>query len=146
MRVQEINGPSLDAEAQALANRCLDRHRDVPYVTPLEFAVMVSEERTTTVVDVRPEEERRVSSIPGAFNRETFESCIEMHRTRKILVVCTVGCSSAEYARELRSRDIDAYSLYGGMLAWAAADGDMVDKEGELTRRVALPNGAWSLG
>ena len=63
-----------------------------------------------------------------------------MYRTRRILTVCTAGCRSAAYARQLRAEGLSAFSLYGGMLAWTAEGRTAIDEDGQPTRSVAMPD------
>ncbi len=140
MQGEETEEQGLSGEDLATAQMCRRQYLRVPFVTADEFEARLASERWA-IVDVRPEWERRVSSIPGAFSLETFESCIDMYRTRRILTVCTAGCRSAAYARQLQAAGLSAYSLYGGMLAWTEQGRTAVDAEGKFTRLVAVPRG-----
>ena len=140
MRGEETEDQEMSGDDLAMAQKCRLQYLRVPFVTADEFEAGLDSERWA-IVDVRPEWERRISSIPGAFSLETFESCIDMYRTRKILTVCTVGCRSAAYARQLRAEGLSAYSLYGGLLAWTLQGRTAVDEHGRPTRSVAVPKG-----
>jgi rhodanese-related sulfurtransferase len=89
--------------------------------------------------------ERSVSIIPGARSKEEFETHLDEHAGRHILVYCTAGCRSGAYAKELRERGLNAFNLRGGVLDWALSGGPSVKPDGEPTRRVHVHGQRWNV-
>jgi rhodanese-related sulfurtransferase len=89
------------------------------------------------LVDVREDHEWDAGRIPGA--RHLVLSELPAHaesveRDTPVVFVCRVGGRSTMAAQAFRRAGYDAYSLDGGMLAWAArglplepADGTVAD-------------------
>ena len=100
--------------------------------------------RPVALVDVRGPEEQRVSIIPNAVSRDVFESNFEQYKGHTIITYCTIGLRSGLYARDLRSRHMDAYNLKGGILSWAHAGQLFVNRDGD-TRRVHVYESKWDL-
>ena len=62
----------------------------------------------------------------------------------EVIVYCTVGLRSGKTARQLRERGINALNLRGGILAWLAAGGALVDAQGAPTNRVHVYGRRWN--
>jgi rhodanese-related sulfurtransferase len=120
-----------------LVRGCYDQFSDVPWLSVSEF-LRRKEREAWTLVDSRPRHERTVSVIPGSVSREAFEAEIGAYRGGPLLVYCTIGCRSGAYARALRGRGLDAYNLWGGVLAWALAGQGFVTPGGQPTRAVHI--------
>ncbi len=116
----------------------------VPEVSAEELAELL---RTGDVVlvDVREDDERRVSTIPGALSKAELERDAESYRGRRVVTYCTIGYRSGLYAAELRRRGFDAWNLSGSVLAWTHAGGPLVDEDGRETRRVHVYGAKWNL-
>ncbi len=75
------------------------------------------------VVDVREDYEREAGHIEGsvhiALQRLTAEA-ESLPRDRPIVFQCRVGARSAMAAHAFRQAGFDAWSMHGGMEAWAA--------------------------
>ncbi|MBI1271679.1 pyridoxal-phosphate dependent enzyme [bacterium] len=104
--------------------------REDQYVIPLDSLPSWLSEKDPIVVDVRGNLAYKMMTIPGAINIpwELFETMIDsadpFPRDRTILLVCPIGEKTTRYAAYLQSRNYDAYSLEGGMLAWRNARED----------------------
>jgi len=97
-------------------------------------------------LDVRDHRERRISILPGALDLETYEDRRDELEGRPVVVYCTIGYRSGLAARELRRRGVEAHNLAGGILAWAHADGHVVDgRTGGDTHRVHVYGWRWNL-
>lgn len=96
------------------------------------------------LVDVRTDEEREVSIIPGAISRLEFESRPADFENRTIVTYCTIGYRSGIYADELRREGWEALNLEGSILAWTHA-GRPLERLGEPTRRVHVYGSQWNL-
>lgn len=122
--------------AEKLASICDFLLPNVPALSVGEFLDRRGDERWC-IVDVRPERERRVSSIPGSLGVEEFERSGDGLGAGRVLVHCTAGCRSATYVKRLRAQGVEAYVLRGGVLAWAVSGEPFVGLDGKLTWDVA---------
>ncbi len=95
-------------------------------------------------VDIRDKQEQDVSMIPGAITQQEFENNIELYKNRIIIAYCTIGSRSGRYIKKLKQKDIQAYNLIGGILAWAWANEDLVNANG-LTKKVHVYGPKWNL-
>ncbi|MCA9566189.1 MAG: rhodanese-like domain-containing protein [Myxococcales bacterium] len=109
-------------------------HRRVPQVEPADAAALVASGKAV-LVDVRPPEERDVSRIPGAIDREAVEADPEAFGDVALIAYCTVGQRSSDWARDQRALGLDARNLEGSVLAWVW-DGRELEHDGAPTHRV----------
>jgi hydroxyacylglutathione hydrolase/adenylyltransferase/sulfurtransferase len=75
------------------------------------------------LVDVREDHEWDAGRIPGARHvvlSELVAQADSIARDTPVVFVCRVGARSALAAQAFRRAGYDAYSLAGGMVAWAA--------------------------
>ena len=97
-------------------------------------------------VDVRAPRERRISELPGALSAAEFEQTADRYTDRPVIVYCTIGYRSGIETVALRTRGVEAYNLEGGILAWAHAEGEVVDGVSALpTHRVHVYGRRWNL-
>lgn len=77
------------------------------------------------LVDVRQPNEQIVSMLPGALTTyELAQKCKGgFPKGKRVVVYCTIGRRSGEYATQLQSRDLPVQNLEGGILAWTHAGG-----------------------
>ena len=94
-----------------------------------------------TFVDVRSEAERAVSIIPGALRLDQLPAAAT---GQVVIVYCTVGVRSGAATEDLITRGFQARNLRGGVLAWTAEGGAMVDASGKPTRRVHVYGKPWA--
>lgn len=97
-------------------------------VTSAELQKWLKEEKEVFILDVRPEEERREWSIPESDHADIYEELksdaanpfegVDLPEDRPVVTVCGAGKTSLTAAEKLRERNIEAYSLEGGMKAW----------------------------
>jgi rhodanese-related sulfurtransferase len=126
----------IDGLYQAIASKV----DDVPTVS----ANALLQQKTSIIfVDVREPRERAVSRIPGAI---TLEQLPAVYRTKPgpVVVYCTIGYRSGLSARELRAKGIPASNLRGGILAWVANGGRVVDTKQKQTHRVHVYAKNWA--
>lgn len=95
------------------------------------------------LVDARSQAERDVSLIAGAVALVELEKLRPIPNIR-VVVYCTIGLRSGQAVRALRARGFDAFNLRGGVLAWLAAGGAMVDTKGKPTQRVHVYGTRWN--
>ncbi len=75
------------------------------------------------LVDVRSEEERQVSLIPGAITVDSLDRMHSKDRERKTVVAyCTIGLRSGQWVAQRRKKGEAVFNLHGGVLAWAQAN------------------------
>lgn len=133
---QTAPDPALKQRIEALVQAIEPQVEDVP-VTLAEQVRRAQPQ--PLMLDVRSQAERTVSVIPGAiFDAESIPA------GSRVVVYCTVGLRSGIVARELRQRGIDAVNLRGGILAWLAAGGELVDPQGQPTRAVHVYGRRWN--
>ena len=113
---------------------------NIPSLTPDEF-VEQSERAEWTIVDVRTPGEQSVSIILSALPGEAFDASSAAQHGRPVLAYCMSGVRSASCVQALRENGIEAYSLAGGLLAWAAAGKTLVTPDGRRTCRIAAWHG-----
>lgn len=80
------------------------------------------------LLDIRPLEQRKVSSIPGSIHREVYTQLVEgddtifdeevWDKTIPIITFCGGGKTSLLAAALLQKKGYLAWSLQGGLQAW----------------------------
>jgi len=139
--------PSYVEAIEELAGVCYETYPDAPWLSLSEFSRR-SEQEEWIIVDVRPQREQNVSTIPGALNDKEFKARIKNRtgeRGKQILVYCTAGCRSARYARKLQKQGFKAFNLRGGILAWALDGRMFVTPGGEFVRRAHVCTREWNV-
>ncbi|MCY7411905.1 MAG: rhodanese-like domain-containing protein [Salinibacterium sp.] len=89
----------------------------------------------TPLIDVREPSEWEAGHAPDAHwipLGELESRLSELPRDTEILVICHSGARSERAARALRDAEFIAVNVAGGMLAWAAAGGE-VESGGETS-------------
>lgn len=115
-----------------------------PEMTVEQLVSSPGDELSLVLVDVRTEDERAVSMIPGSISRSEFEARQAELGGRKVVTYCTIGYRSGLYAEQLRRQGWDAYNLEGSILAWTHAGGALVS-DGAETRRLHVFGSRWDL-
>ena len=129
----------LDQRIEALVADVEASVGDVPVIRADALRLALSAATPPMLLDVRAPEERAVSVIPGAvFDADRIPAGAD------VIVYCTVGLRSGKTARQLRERGINALNLRGGILAWLAAGGALVDADGRATQRVHVYGRRWN--
>lgn len=121
-----------------------EKFPDVPGISPQELSGRL-DDPDLVLVDVREPEERAVSTLPGAISREELAERSDELAGRRIVTYCTLGYRSGLVAESLREQGWDATNLEGSILGWTHAGGDLVDAEGQPTRRVHVYSKRWDL-
>lgn len=117
---------------------------DVEAISAAELARRLDGDDPPVVVDVRTDEERQVSMIPGAISQQEFERHRDELAGREVVTYCTIGYRSGLYAEELLAEGWKAENLAGSILAWTHAGLPLVH-DGEPTRRVHVYGERWNL-
>jgi len=91
----------------------------------------LEEGRPVTVLDVREDQERNESSIPGSSHVNAYRALksgdvhaldgVAAPQETPVVTVCNRGNTSLVAAEQLEARGIEALSLEGGMKAWSLA-------------------------
>lgn len=84
------------------------------------------------LVDVREQAEWNAGHAPQAVHiplSRVGEAERRLRRDRQVVVVCRSGNRSRTAARRLVAMGFDAVSLSGGMRAWQAAGGPVLDRK-----------------
>ncbi len=132
--------PALDQRIEVLVVDVEKRIGDVPVIRAEALLHAVASGTPPILLDVRSDAERAVSVIPGAVVDATA-----IPSGTEVVVYCTIGLRSGVSARELRQRGVDARNLRGGILAWIAAGGSVVDASGTPTHRVHVYGRRWNV-
>ena len=88
-----------------------------------------------TVVDVREGYERDAGHIEGTRHIELTSLTADattIDQGRPVVFYCRVGARSMMAAQAFRASGYDAYSLAGGLLAWAGAGLPLVPEGGHV--------------
>lgn len=136
-----------DAERRHLIDeRHAEFKRSFPSVRDVSVNELdeLGERRPLVILDVRPDEERDVSMIPGAVSPEWFEEHRDECRDKLVVTYCTIGARSGSYAAKLQREGFEVANLRGSILAWAHAGRPLVSKQGP-TLRVHVYSADWNL-
>jgi rhodanese-related sulfurtransferase len=141
-------GELTDAEKRTRIDEMYEGYRrdfpDAPEMTVATLVRRLAGPEPPVVVDVRSDEERDVSTIPGALSREEFEGRQAELSGREVVTYCTIGYRSGLYTEKLRGQGWNASNLRGSILAWAHA-GQALERGGEPTKRVHVYGRSWNL-
>lgn len=132
---------SADAKRQqidAMYQKSRRSFPEVPELTAEEFMALRDKEKVL-LVDVRTDEERAVSMIPGAITLEQFEQQQAEYKDTAVAVYCTIGHRSGHYAKQLHAGGWRVFNLKGAILSWTHADGSLENADGP-TRKVHVNN------
>jgi rhodanese-related sulfurtransferase len=140
----ELSEAERSRRVTALIEDVERRFPDVPTMDAAEVQRELAAGRIV-LVDSRPADERAVSMIPGAIDRNEFERRADELAGATVVTYCTIGQRSSEHARELRRRGWDARNLRGSLLAWTYVGGALVDGDGHPTRRLDVYGPRWDL-
>lgn len=117
----------------------------VSHITIEEFIKLKDQNQKTILVDVRSEEERTVSIIPGAISKEEFLKNLDKYKGHKIVSYCTIGYRSSTFSKEMSKKNIKVFNLKESALGWAHRKKDFVTKDGKKTKKVHVYGEAWDL-
>jgi sodium/bile acid cotransporter 7 len=137
-----------DAEKRArIEELCESYHRDfpdAPEITVDALAGKLAGPEPPVLVDVRSDDEREVSTLPGAISKKEFEKHPGRFAGRQVVTYCTIGYRSGRFTEALVKKGWDAYNLRGSILSWTHVGGEL-DQGGTSTRRVHVYGKTWNL-
>lgn len=115
---------------RVIQERLVEKYPRVDVIAPDELAREIIQADDLLILDVRSEEEFRVSHIPGALRVDpgaparTISALIERQGNPGIVVLyCSVGYRSTRMANRVRKvlppdTAVDLYNLSGGLFLW----------------------------
>lgn len=112
---------------------------------PYHSYVDVKEMQKVVLLDVREDFERAVSIIPEAISKEEFEADKKKYINHNVVIYCTIGIRSTQYAKQIMPEGYIVSVLRGGVLGWAHAGKKFVDLQGNATTKVHVYSEAWNL-
>lgn len=89
------------------------------------------------LIDVRESSEWNAGHAPQAIHIPTSQVSSRLTRIKKdkdVVVVCRSGSRARSVTKQLRAQGYEAFTLHGGMRAWQAADGPVLDRKGRPGR------------
>jgi rhodanese-related sulfurtransferase len=144
---QDPGTPS-DTEKQARIDELYESYKakfpGAPEMTVEALVQKLAGPEPPVLVDVRSDEEREVSMIPGAISRREFERQPDRFAGREVVTYCTIGYRSGLYTQKLVDEGWNASNLRGSILAWTH-NGQELEQGGSPTRRVHVYGRTWSL-
>ena len=120
----------------------------VPEVTAGQIRNLQGErefEDRFVMVDVRSKEEMDVSMMPGAITKAEFEENSTLHQGKSVIVYCTIGVRSGNYASTLNRKGWKAWNYKGSILDWCknslplTIDGEKTNRVHTYNRRYSAP-------
>jgi sodium/bile acid cotransporter 7 len=137
-----------DAEKRARIDELYESYKskfpNAPEMTVETLAKELAGPEPPVIVDVRSDEEREVSMIPGAISREEFEKHPDRFTGREVVTYCTIGYRSGRYTQKLVGKGWDAHNLRGSIVSWTHVGGEL-EQGGSPTRRVHVYGKTWNL-
>ncbi|GEP97756.1 MBL fold metallo-hydrolase [Chitinophaga cymbidii] len=101
---------------------------NTPVISVAALQKMLAEGKKVTILDVRPVSQREEWKIAGSIHKDAYQALsegdkhilddVELPYDIPVVTVCAGGRMSKTAADALLERDIQAFSLEGGMKAW----------------------------
>lgn len=100
--------------------------------------IQASEEalKSLVLVDVRSDNETKVSIIPGAITKAQFEAEPEKYKGKTAICYCLSGGRSGKYVKQLKAKDVPAVDLKGSITGWLEAGLPLTTLDGKPTKKV----------
>jgi len=126
----------------------LTKHFHSKKITIPEFKRMKSEKKDIVIIDVREEEEFRVSHLLGALNVgykkfDLSDFLAKIPRTKKIVAYCSVGYRSGEIADKLKKEGYEVHNLLGGLFEWINQGHEVYTDDLKKIKRIHTYNRSW---
>lgn len=101
------------------------------------------------IFDTRKKEEYDLSHIKGAnyLGYEDFDiqRLNSLPKNSKIVLYCSIGYRSEKIGEQLKSQGYtNVHNLYGSLFDWVNRGNEVVDKNGNTTKKVHTYNSNWS--
>merc|ERR1712118_539464 len=111
----------------------------VKHLTTQEIASL--DPKTYVLVDVRPDELRKVSHIPGSITQAEFEQERDgnagAYDGKTVITSCTIGYKSGLFAKELAAKcpSLEVRNHVGSIMDWCHEGKDLVDEKGKKNKK-----------
>lgn len=110
-----------------------------------DFVQLSPSDGQVFLVDIRPYQERKISTLPGAIDYDTFLGLEEgLSSNDRVVFYCTIGYRSSELAVSHLDLDYNVFNLEGGLLLWAHAGLKFLTPEGEETKTAHVYGPDWN--
>jgi rhodanese-related sulfurtransferase len=101
------------------------------------------------ILDARERSEYDVSHLPNAlfagFNNFEKKVLEDIPMDKPIVVYCSIGYRSEKIGEKLKKMGYTkVFNLYGSIFEWLNQGNPVVDKNGQITKKVHTYNKAWS--
>ena len=122
-----------------------------PEITPQTLLAWQGQGLSVWLVDVRSDEEQRVSMISGAMTRAEYAARRASEQPDRVVAYCTLGIRSGQWVDQHQSTDVPAFNLSGELSAgrmWLGHSSSRVDNGAVTrpsTRRVHVQGEFWNL-
>lgn len=136
---------ALDARIEVLYREIEPKVSGAPSILAATALASLKSANPPIFVDVRTEAERAVSEIAGAVDLSSVPALHLKYPNRPIVVYCTIGYRSGLATLTLKSQNIPARNLAGGILAWIAAGGGLLDAQLKASLKVHVYAKAWAV-
>lgn len=100
-------------------------HPEVQWISGTSLETQLEERADVMLIDVRTQEEYDASHLPGALRAGATPS-----PGQAVVVYCSLGVRSADYAERLQSEGVEVHNLDGGIFAWANAGRPIENTDG----------------
>jgi rhodanese-related sulfurtransferase len=130
---------------QSMAKAISLENPKAPQLSIEDFQKEYAKDSNTVLVDVRTEEEQKISRLPGAITRQEFEANQQAYKDKTIVSYCTIGARSSKYTLSLLKKGYKAFNLKESILGWANRKLPLVTPEGKETKKVHVYGEAWNL-
>ena len=154
-----------DARWRAMYSGCVSyfpavRGASVAELLALQRAARDEGGPRVVLVDCRSASEQRVSVIPGAITQGALQASMAAampsgaagggEQPLVVVCYCTIGFRSGLHAKALQQEHggddaLDVRNLEGSLLAWAHAQQDLEDADGQPTRKLHVYGKRWDL-
>lgn len=109
----------------------------------------VKREPDMVILDARERSEYDVSHLPNAvfigYNNFEKKSLDSLAKDKPIVVYCSIGYRSEKIGEKLQKLGFTkVYNLYGSIFEWINQGNEVVDKNGQPTKKVHTYNKNWS--
>ena len=108
-----------------------------------------NETETIYILDAREKKEYEVSHIPNAryvgYNKLKKAAFADIPKDAKVVLYCSIGYRSEKIGEKIRKKGFtNVHNLYGSIFEWVNQGYEVVDMDGNPTKKVHTYNKQWS--
>ena len=135
-----------DSQMQTIMEMYSHYRKDFPSIKEITVTELLEMQSNlpVTLVDIRGENERAVSMIPGAISESEFEAVKNNLINQPIVIYCTIGYRSGLYTKKITAQGYDVRNLIGGILAWTNSKQKLIHN-GNSTKNVHVYGSKWNI-